>query len=42
METAHCHTASLPVCVSFQCWAFRRAWAHITPEGLVRFNQEGF
>jgi fumarate hydratase subunit alpha len=42
METAHCHTASLPVCVSFQCWAFRTASAHITPEGLVRFKQEGF
>jgi fumarate hydratase subunit alpha len=42
VETAHCHTASLPVCVSFQCWAFRKAAAHITPEGLVRFSQEGF
>ena len=42
LETAHCHTASLPVCVSFQCWAFRRASARITPEGLVRFGQEGF
>ena len=42
MEKAHCHTASLPVAVSLNCWASRKAFARIYPDGRVRFSQEGF
>lgn len=42
MEKAHCHTASLPVAVSLNCWAARRAFARIYPDGRVRFSQGGF
>jgi fumarate hydratase subunit alpha len=42
MEKAHCHTASLPVAVSLNCWAARRAFARVYPDGRVRFSQEGF
>lgn len=42
VEKAHCHTASLPVAVSLNCWAARRAFARIYPDGRVRFSQEGF
>ncbi len=42
MEKAHCHTASLPVAVSLNCWAARKAFARIYPDGRVRFSQEGF
>lgn len=42
MEKAHCHTASLPVAVSLNCWAARRAFARVYPDGHVRFSQEGF
>lgn len=41
-EKAHCHTASLPVAVSLNCWAARRAFARVYPDGRVRFSQEGF
>jgi fumarate hydratase subunit alpha len=41
-EKAHCHTASLPVAVSLNCWATRRAFARVHPDGRVRFSQEGF
>lgn len=30
IRKAHCHTASLPVCVNIGCWATRRACARIT------------
>jgi len=39
---AHCHTASLPVAVSMQCWAARRASARIYPDGSVFYSMEGF
>ncbi|HNU35429.1 MAG TPA: fumarate hydratase [Methanomassiliicoccales archaeon] len=42
MEKAHCHTASLPVAVSLNCWAARKAFARVYPDGHVRFSQEGF
>jgi fumarate hydratase subunit alpha len=29
IEKAHCHTASLPVAINFQCWAHRMAYAVI-------------
>ena len=41
-EKANCHTASLPVAVSLNCWAARRAFARIYPDGRVRFSQEMF
>jgi len=42
MEKANCHTASLPVAVSLNCWAARKAFARVHPDGRVRFSQEGF
>jgi len=41
-EKAHCHTASLPVAVSLNCWAARKAFARVYPDGRVKFSQEGF
>ena len=41
-EKANCHTASLPVAVSLNCWAARKAFARIYPDDRVRFSQEGF
>jgi fumarate hydratase subunit alpha len=35
IEYAHCHTASLPIGINFQCWADRRATAKIYPDGSV-------
>jgi tartrate dehydratase alpha subunit/fumarate hydratase class I-like protein len=29
-----------PVAVNYQCWAARRASAHISPDGLVDFDRE--
>jgi len=37
IEYAHCHTATFPVSVSFQCWATRRAKARIYKDGYVEF-----
>jgi len=41
-ESAHCHTASLPVAVCMQCWAARRAYARVYPDGMVSYSREGF
>lgn len=41
-EKASCHTASLPVAVSLNCWAARKAFARAYPDGRVQFSQEGF
>lgn len=41
-EKANCHTASLPVAVSLNCWAARKAFARAYPDGRVQFSQEGF
>jgi len=37
IEYAHCHTATLPVAVYFQCWADRRAAARIGLDGSFEF-----
>ena len=42
VEEAYCHTASLPVAVTLQCWAARRASARIMGDGTVHYSQEGF
>jgi fumarate hydratase subunit alpha len=42
IESASCHTASLPVAISLQCWAARRASARIFPDGRAVFSTEGF
>jgi fumarate hydratase subunit alpha len=42
VEEAYCHTASLPVAVTLQCWAARRASARIMEDGSVRYSREGF
>jgi len=39
-EYACCHTASLPVAVSFQCYAARRAHARIYKDGSVEMGGE--
>jgi fumarate hydratase subunit alpha len=42
IESASCHTASLPVAISLQCWAARRASVRIFPDGRTKFSTEGF
>jgi len=42
IETASCHTASLPIAVSLQCWAARRASVRVYPDGRAVFSTEGF
>jgi fumarate hydratase subunit alpha len=42
IESASCHTASLPVAISLQCWAARRASVRIFPDGRAVFSTEGF
>jgi fumarate hydratase subunit alpha len=42
LESASCHTASLPVAISLQCWAARRASVRIYPDGRSVFSTEGF
>ena len=42
IESASCHTASLPVAISLQCWAARRASARIFPDGRTEYSTEGF
>ena len=37
VELAHCHTATLPVALNYQCWAARRASARIYESGNVEF-----
>jgi fumarate hydratase subunit alpha len=40
-ELAHCHTASLPVAVTLQCWAARRASARVLEDGSFIVLGEG-
>jgi len=40
IEYAYCHTASLPVALSFQCWAARRATARIYRDGHVEYMSD--
>jgi fumarate hydratase subunit alpha len=42
IESASCHTASLPVAISLQCWAARRASVRLYPDGRAVFSTEGF
>jgi len=42
IEEAYCHIASLPVAVTLQCWAARRASARIAKDGTVTYSREGF
>jgi fumarate hydratase subunit alpha len=37
IETASTHITSLPVAITFQCWAARRAAAEISPNGRVEY-----
>ena len=37
LDYAHRHPASYPVAVAVQCWAARRATAHIHPDGKVEY-----
>ena len=37
VEFAHCHTASLPVCINIQCWAHRKASAKIYGDGTAEY-----
>jgi fumarate hydratase subunit alpha/L(+)-tartrate dehydratase alpha subunit len=40
VEQAHTHITLNPVAVNYQCWAARRASAHIAADGTVDFDRE--
>jgi tartrate/fumarate subfamily iron-sulfur-dependent hydro-lyase alpha chain len=40
VEQAHTHITLNPVAVNYQCWAARRASAHITAAGAVEYDRE--
>jgi tartrate/fumarate subfamily iron-sulfur-dependent hydro-lyase alpha chain len=40
VEHADTHMTLNPVAVNYQCWAARRATAHISPDGDVRYDRE--
>ena len=40
IEHADTHMTLNPVAVNYQCWAARRASAHVTAEGEVEFDRE--
>jgi fumarate hydratase subunit alpha/L(+)-tartrate dehydratase alpha subunit len=40
IEHADTHMTLNPVAVNYQCWAARRASAHITADGIVEFDRE--
>jgi fumarate hydratase subunit alpha/L(+)-tartrate dehydratase alpha subunit len=40
VEHADTHMTLNPVAVNYQCWAARRASAHIGPDGSVLFDRE--
>ena len=40
IEHADTHMTLNPVAVNYQCWAARRASAHVTADGLVEFDRE--
>jgi tartrate/fumarate subfamily iron-sulfur-dependent hydro-lyase alpha chain len=39
-EQAHTHITLNPVAVNYQCWAARRASAHIGPDGTVGYDRD--
>jgi fumarate hydratase subunit alpha len=40
VEHADTHMTLNPVAVNYQCWAARRATAHISADGEVEFDRE--
>ena len=40
VEQAHTHITLNPVAVNYQCWAARRASAHITAGGAIDYDRE--
>ena len=40
IEHADTHMTLNPVAVNYQCWAARRASAHVTPDGEVEYDRE--
>jgi tartrate dehydratase alpha subunit/fumarate hydratase class I-like protein len=40
VEQAHTHITLNPVAVNYQCWAARRASAHITAAGAIEYDRE--
>jgi tartrate/fumarate subfamily iron-sulfur-dependent hydro-lyase alpha chain len=40
VEQAHTHITLNPVAVNYQCWAARRATAHIAADGSVEMDRE--
>ena len=40
VEHADTHMTLNPVAVNYQCWAARRASAHVAPDGTVEFDRE--
>jgi tartrate dehydratase alpha subunit/fumarate hydratase class I-like protein len=40
VEQAHTHITLNPVAVNYQCWAARRASAHIFSDGTVDYDRE--
>jgi tartrate dehydratase alpha subunit/fumarate hydratase class I-like protein len=40
VEQAHTHITLNPVAVNYQCWAARRASAHIFADGTVDYDRE--
>ena len=40
IEHADTHMTLNPVAVNYQCWAARRASAHIAPDGTVDYDRE--
>src|SRR5262249_25869711 len=40
IEHADTHMTLNPVAVNYQCWAARRASAHVSPDGSVDFDRE--
>jgi tartrate/fumarate subfamily iron-sulfur-dependent hydro-lyase alpha chain len=40
IEQAHTHITLNPVAINYQCWAARRASAHVTADGTIEFDRE--
>jgi fumarate hydratase subunit alpha/L(+)-tartrate dehydratase alpha subunit len=40
VEHADTHMTLNPVAVNYQCWAARRATAHVGPDGEVEYDRE--
>ena len=42
IEHADTHMTLNPVAVNYQCWAARRATAHVAADGTVDFDREAY